>query len=175
MNDEEEGNLDLENRDIAYTNECDAASSSISHASDFSAKTSCELIANTCLHSKRTKMKKLDMGTQSRIKYSVSSVTWKDHKFPNDDTFSNMIKGEKKHKNFEEVLRLYLNSDNREISFDMKIAHWVEISGPMVEEVKRLRNEKNNTVKKKIIKGKMSHCNLLHGVVKFHVDTHTFV
>ena len=137
----------------AYSQD-DGPQSSVSHSSKLTAQTSCELKANTFVHSKRTKIKNLDMGTQSRIKYSVSSVTWKDHKFPNDDTFSNMIRGEKPHKNFDEVLRLYLNSDNREMTFDMKIAHWVEISGPMVEEVKRLRNERNNTVKKKLQKAR---------------------
>jgi hypothetical protein len=178
--DVDDDSVDMQNppqplENINCDNKDDSTQSTVSQVSDLTAKTSCELIANTFLHSKRTKMKKLDMGKQSRIKYSVSSVTWKYHKFPNDDTFSNMTKGDQLHKHFEEVLRLYLNKDNRELTFGMKIAHWVEISGPMVEEVKRLRNEKNNTVKKKIIKGKMSHYNLLHEVVKLHVNTHTFI
>ena len=139
-------------------------SSTITDNSSNSQLYSANVLANVFTSAKECTLSKQQFGDKSQTKSIVSQVIWKYHKFPEHCTFVDMVKGEDKYGCFDSVMDcIGMTNGSRDLKIDM----WMKLCTPMCEEVKRLRNEKNNTVKKKYVKVRrymefydMDYCNV---------------
>lgn len=118
------------------------------------------LIAKSVMYTSNVRMKDLDQDTCKHVKKAVHEVIWKEWKFPtSEQAFTGMLVEDEtdsedlKRKKKEAYMSVIKKCDKNHLSDDDQLLFWTRLCAPMVEEIRRARNEKNNSYKKKVEAG----------------------